>query len=63
MRPAADDDFVLCPNAPYGQVFVLPSQRLVRPAADDDFIKIISTKQLQSRSFSDNKNALTTSRH
>ena len=38
MRPAADDDFVICQNAPYGQVVVLPSQHLVQPAADDDFI-------------------------
>ena len=32
-----DDDFVKCQNAPYGQVLVLPSRRLVRPAAHDDF--------------------------
>ena len=38
MRPAADDNFVICQNAPYGQVFVLPSQHLVRLAADDDFV-------------------------
>ena len=38
MRPAADDDFVICRNAPYGQVLVLLSQLLVCPAADDDFI-------------------------
>ena len=36
--PATDDDFVICQNAPYGQVLVLPSQHLVRPAADDDFV-------------------------
>ena len=35
MDPAADNDLVICQNTPYGQVFVLPSQRLVRPAADD----------------------------
>ena len=38
MCPAADDDFVICQNAPYGQVLVLPSQRLVHPAADDEFV-------------------------
>ena len=38
VHPAADDDFVACRNAPYGQVLVLPSQRLVRPADDDDFV-------------------------
>ena len=37
VHPAADDDFVICRNAPYGQVLALPSRRLVRPAADDDF--------------------------
>ena len=42
MRPAADDDFVLCRNAPYGQVLVLPSPRPVRLAADHDF-GVIST--------------------
>ena len=34
--PAADNDFVICRNGPYGQVLVLPRQRLVRPVADDD---------------------------
>ena len=38
MRPTADDDIVLCQNAPYEQVLVLPSQKLVHPAADDDFV-------------------------
>ena len=38
MRPAADDDFVICRNALYGQALVLPSRRLVHPAADDDFV-------------------------
>ena len=38
VRPAADDDFVICRNAPYGQVLVLPSRCLVRPAADDDLV-------------------------
>ena len=38
MHPAADDDFVICRNVPYGQVLMLSSQRLVRPAADDDFV-------------------------
>ena len=42
VRPAADDDFVLCWNAPYGQVLVLQSWRLVRPAADDDFLTNIN---------------------
>ena len=28
---------VVCQNAPYGQVLLLPSQPQVRPAADDDF--------------------------
>ena len=37
VRPAANDDFAIRRNAPYGQVLVLPSRRLVRPAADDDF--------------------------
>ena len=35
---SSDDDFVICRNAPYGQVLVFPSRRLVRPVADDDFI-------------------------
>ena len=35
--PAADDDFVIYRNEPYGQVLVLPSRCLVRPVADDDF--------------------------
>ena len=35
---AADNDCVICRNAPYGQVLVLPSQRLVHPAPDDDFV-------------------------
>ena len=39
VRPAADDDFVICRNVPYGQVLMLPSRRLVCPTADDDFIK------------------------
>ena len=38
VRPAADDDFVICRNAPYGEVPVLPSRPLVDPAADDDFV-------------------------
>ena len=38
VRPAADNDFVICQNAPYGQVLVLTSQRLVHPAPDDDFV-------------------------
>ena len=38
VHPTADDDFVICQNAPYGQVPVLPSQRLVHPAADDNFV-------------------------
>ena len=38
MRPATDDDFVIWRSAPYGQVLMLPSRRLVRPAADDDFV-------------------------
>ena len=38
VRPAADDDFVICRNAPYGEVPVLSSRPLVDPAADDDFV-------------------------
>ena len=40
VRTAAEDDFVICYNAPnrYEQVLVLPSRRLVRTAAEDDFI-------------------------
>ena len=38
VHPAADDDFVICWNAPYGQRLVLPSQRLVHPAADHVFV-------------------------
>ena len=38
VHPAANDDFVIGQNAPYGQVLVFPSQRLVHPAADDDFV-------------------------
>ena len=41
MPRVADDDFIICRNAPHGQVLVLPTQRLVRPAADDDFVKFI----------------------
>ena len=38
VHPAADDDFVICRNALYGQVLKLPSRHLVRPAANDDFV-------------------------
>ena len=38
VRPAAEYDFVVYRNAPYGQVLVLPSRPLVHPAADDDFV-------------------------
>ena len=38
MYPAADDDFLISRSAPYGQVLVLPSQRLMRAMADDDFL-------------------------
>ena len=38
VRPTADDDFVICQNASYVQVLVLPSRCLVLPAADDDFV-------------------------
>ena len=38
VHPAANDDFVIGQNAPYGQVLVFPSQRLLHPAADDDFV-------------------------
>ena len=37
---SADDYFVMCQNAPYGQVFVLPSRRLVYPASDDAFVTL-----------------------
>ena len=37
VRPAANDDFAICRNAPCGQVLVLPRRRLVRPAANDNF--------------------------
>ena len=37
MHPAADDDFVICRNAPCEQVLVLPSRSLGPPAADVDF--------------------------
>ena len=47
VRPAADDDFVICRNAPYGQVLVLSSRCLVRPAADDDFVWKIHFQYLQ----------------
>ena len=40
---SADDDFVMCQNAPYGQVFVLPSRRLVHPASDDAFVTLRQT--------------------
>ena len=42
VSPAADDDFVECRNAPYGQVLVLPSQHLVFPAANDGFVICLS---------------------
>ena len=35
MHPTVDDDFVVCRNAPYGQVLVLPNRPLVHPAADE----------------------------
>ena len=38
VHPAADDNFAICRNAPYGQVLVLPSEHLVHPAADDNFV-------------------------
>ena len=38
VRPAAVDDFAISQNTPYGQVLVLPSQRLVHPTVDDDFV-------------------------
>ena len=44
---AADDDFVICRNAPYGQVLVLPSRRLVRPAADDVFVRVLEANKKQ----------------
>ena len=44
MRRSADDDFVICRNAPYGLVLVLPSQRLVNPAASEDFVLCISER-------------------
>ena len=44
MRRSADDDFVICRNAPYGLVLVLPSQRLVNPAANEDFVLCISER-------------------
>ena len=42
-HPAADDDFVMCRNAPHRQVLVLPSWCLVLPTADDDFVKCWNT--------------------
>ena len=38
VHPAADDDFVICQNAPCGLVLMLPSPFLVRLATDDDFV-------------------------
>ena len=35
-HPAADD-FVIWQNTLHGQVFLLPSQRLMHPKVDDDF--------------------------
>ena len=52
VRPATDDDFVICQNAPCEQVLALPSQRLVRSAADDDFVirdKYLSIKKKYKR--------------
>ena len=54
MRPAADADFVICPNASCGQVLVLPSRRLLCPAADSDIEIPINRKknvqiQMQAR--------------
>ena len=40
MHPAVDDDFVVSRNAPYGQVLVLASQRLVHPESDDEFVAL-----------------------
>ena len=39
---AANNDFVICHNAPYGQVFVL------LPAADDEFVKNIYDQAIDS---------------
>lgn len=46
MRPAADADFVICPNASCGQVLVLPSRRLLCPAADSDIEIPINRKKM-----------------
>ena len=45
VRPAADDDFVACRNAPYGKVLVLSRQRLECPAADDNFTSLFELLQ------------------
>ena len=45
VRPAADDDFVVCRNAPYGKVLVLSRQRLECPAADDNFTSLFELLQ------------------
>ena len=39
--PAVDGDFVICRNAPCGQVLVLPIRCLVCPAADDDCCQLV----------------------
>ena len=45
----------ICQNTPYGQVFVLPSQRLVCPAADDLVLRKDLTKYFSTNSkFSQN---------
>ena len=45
VRPAADDDFVVCRNAPYGKVLVLSRQRLECRAADDNFTSLFELLQ------------------
>ena len=45
VRPAADDYFVVCRNAPYGKVLVLSRQRLECPAADDNFTSLFELLQ------------------
>ena len=51
VRPAADDDFVICRKALYGQVLVLPIRCLVRPAADDNFVIWLDEEEACSKLF------------
>ena len=55
VRPAADDNFVICQNAHYWQCLYCQAN-VVRPAADDDFALYIFSVFSQNRAISENVN-------